>query len=223
MTFRSSASKSTERNGGTIASPRCSRRQKRRAFTLLELLLVLALMVVIAAIAWPSIKGPFESQRLSRSAEQVRAEFGKLRVRSMRTGQIHVFRFQPGQAGFAWEPWTNSVEDVNSSNIAGNGFGATAPAVLPASSHEDQLPEGIQFHAAEVTLDARASQLLGPGGEAAADAEWSDPIFFYPDGTTSNTHLVLNNTRGQAVIVTLRGLTGLTLASEMTTVDQLSK
>ncbi len=186
-------------------------------------MLVLALMVVIAAIAWPAIKGPFESQRLRKSAEQLRAEFGKTRVRAMRSGTIQTFRFQVGAGNFASETWTASVEDVNSANTS--GFGAIPGSAAAPTSREDVLPEGVVFHAAEVTLDARASKVSGGGGAGggAAAGAWSDPIFFYPDGTASNTHVVLANGRGQAIIVTLRGLTGLTMSGELTSLEQLSK
>ena len=214
------SSESPRRDTRRGLRPRCA---PRSAFTLLELLLVLALMVAIAAIVWPSLKGPFERQRLSQSAEQLRAELGKTRVRAMRTGTIQVFRFQPGQSGFKSEPWTLSVEDANSSNASIGFGGAPAPPTLEAA-RTDNLSEGVIFHLAEVTIDARAGQLLGPaGGDSAPGALWSDPIFFYPDGTTSNTHIVLSNQRGQAIVVTLRGLTGLTLPSEVTTIEQLSR
>ncbi|MFO0903634.1 MAG: prepilin-type N-terminal cleavage/methylation domain-containing protein [Pirellulales bacterium] len=195
----------------------------RRGFTLLELMLVLALMVVIAAIAWPSIKGTFASQRLRKAAEQLRAELGKTRVRAMRTGTIQTFRFQVGMGNFSSETWTASVEDVNASNAT--SFEAMPGSAASPTSRQDSLPEGVIFHAAEVTLDARAAKLQGGGGGAggAADGEWSDPIFCYPDGTTSNTHIVLSNSRGQAIVVTLRGLTGLTMSGDLTSLEQLSQ
>lgn len=186
-------------------------------------MLVLALMVIIAAIAWPSIKGPFESQRLRKAAEQLRAELGKTRVRAMRTGTIQTFRFQVGMGNFSSETWTASVEDVNASNAT--SAGAMPGSAASPTSRQDVLPEGVIFHAAEVTLDARAAKLQGGGGGqgGAAEGEWSDPIFCYPDGTTSNTHIVLANARGQAIVVTLRGLTGLTMSGDLTSLEQLSQ
>lgn len=224
MTSRSSGNRK-RRLAQTESGPARRWRKRRAAFTLLELLLVIALMVMIAAIAWPAIKGPFDTQRLAKSAEQLRAEFGKTRVRAMRTGVIQVFRFQPGQSGYGSETWTASVEDVASSQPAGGGFGAPPAAAAGPSSRTDSLPEGVVFHLAEVTVDARAANLLGPAGDGGSGpaAVWSDPIFFYPDGTTSNTHVVLTNARGQAIVVTLRGLTGLTLPGEITTLEQLSR
>ena len=228
MTSRSRVSNSltTDRRAVGAGDRRSHRRplaaRARRGFTLLELMLVLALMVVIAAIVWPSIKGPFESQRLRKAAEQLRAELGKTRVRAMRTGAIQTFRFQVGMGNFSSETWTASIEDVNASNAT--SFEPLPGSVAAPTMREDVLPEGVVFHAAEVTLDARAAKLQGGGGEGgAAEGQWSDPIFCYPDGTTSNTHIVLSNSRGQAIIVTLRGLTGLTMSGDLTSLEQLSR
>lgn len=208
-----------------LASSRRRSRVRRQAFTLMELLLVLALMVAIAAIAWPALRGSFDTQRLAKSADQLRAAFGKTRVRAMRTGAIQVFRFQPGRGGYGSETWTASAEEVVSAATAAGGVASGPPmptATAVPTSSTDTLPEGVVFHLAEVTVDARAASLLGSGGDGET-AEWSSPIFFYPDGTTSNTHVVLANERGQAIVVTLRGLTGLSLPSEITSIEQLAR
>jgi prepilin-type N-terminal cleavage/methylation domain-containing protein len=208
-----------------LASSRRRSRVRRQAFTLMELLLVLALMVAIAAIAWPALRGSFDTQRLSKSADQLRAAFGKTRVRAMRTGAIQVFRFQPGRGGYGSETWTASAEEVVSAATAAGGVASGPPmptATAAPTSSTDTLPEGVVFHLAEVTVDARAASLLGAGGDGET-AEWSSPIFFYPDGTTSNSHVVLANERGQAIVVTLRGLTGLSLPSEITSIEQLAR
>jgi prepilin-type N-terminal cleavage/methylation domain-containing protein len=211
-----------------LANSRRRSRVRRDAFTLMELLLVLALMVAIAAIAWPALRGSFDTQRLGKAGDQLRAAFGKTRVRAMRTGAIHVFRFQPGRAGYGSETWTASAEEVVSAVTAAGGVasGPTAPTMTaPPTSSTDTLPDGVVFHLAEVTVDARAANLLGAGGQGGdgETAEWSSPIFFYPDGTTSNTHVVLANERGQAIVVTLRGLTGLAVPSEITSLEQLAR
>ncbi len=211
-----------------LANSRRRSRVRRPAFTLMELLLVLALMVAIAAIAWPAIRGSFDTQRLGKAADQLRAAFGKTRVRAMRTGAIHVFRFQPGRGGYGSETWTASAEEVVSAATAAGGIASGPPiptATAPPTSSTDALPDGIVFHMAEVTVDARAANLLGAGGQGGdgETAEWSSPIFFYPDGTTSNTHVVLANERGQAIVVTLRGITGLSLPSDITSLEQLAR
>ena len=59
---------------------------------MLEITLVLALMVVMAAIAWPSMRTAFETRRLKTAAEQLRADFGAARVEAMTSGLIQALR-----------------------------------------------------------------------------------------------------------------------------------
>ena len=69
----------------------------RPAFTLVEVMLVLALLVVIGALIWPAVKGPFEGQRLRKAGDQVRAEWTRARTRAMKSGRTQVFQFQTGK------------------------------------------------------------------------------------------------------------------------------
>ena len=56
------------------------RRARRRGVTLVEVLLVLVVLTLIAAIAWPSLQRPFADQRLRDAADMVRAEWASARA-----------------------------------------------------------------------------------------------------------------------------------------------
>ncbi len=47
-----------------------------------------------------------------------------------------------------------------------------------------------------------------PVAEEEGGEGWSDPIFFYPDGTTSDARFIVASNRGCGVHVKLRGVTG---------------
>ena len=64
----------------------------RHALTLLEVMLTLSLLVILASITWPALDRPFASQRLRKSADMVRVEWAKARVRAMSTGETQAFR-----------------------------------------------------------------------------------------------------------------------------------
>ena len=72
-----------------------------------------------------------------------------------------------------------------------------------------QLPEGITVVSSE-TGDIRSAVVsVDSTGLNNQEADWSSPIFFYPDGTTSDAKVVLANPYDNRIVVRLRGLTGM--------------
>ena len=74
---------------------RCPHRQ---AFTLVEVMLTLCLMVIVAGLAWPVLIGGFANQRLRSAADQIRAEWVAARVEAMDSGRTYLFRYTPDSA-----------------------------------------------------------------------------------------------------------------------------
>jgi Tfp pilus assembly protein FimT len=84
------------------------------------------------------------------------------------------------------------------------------------------LPKDIVFVGSQTVVDTRAAAVtsdmaaagnpmmdsLNAGNLAQLGANWSEPIFFYPDGTTSSARLVLRNKEGRTIELVMRGLTG---------------
>ncbi|MDR2757534.1 MAG: prepilin-type N-terminal cleavage/methylation domain-containing protein [Planctomycetaceae bacterium] len=68
----------------------------RHAFTLIEILLVLMIMLILAGVGIPFLQGTLESQRLRSSAETLRGEWHDARLKAMEDGQILCFRCQLG-------------------------------------------------------------------------------------------------------------------------------
>nr|MBC8875895.1 hypothetical protein [Planctomycetota bacterium] len=62
----------------------------------MEMMLVLAVMVAVAGLAYPAIQGAMDDQRLRRAGDLVRAEWARARVTAMKTGRMHVFRYEVG-------------------------------------------------------------------------------------------------------------------------------
>ena len=71
------------------------------------------------------------------------------------------------------------------------------------------LEEDVIFASAEILNDMRAlsEQSLGDSMQAGATG-WSQPILFYPDGSTTTAHVVIQDVRGRRMAIQLRGLTG---------------
>jgi prepilin-type N-terminal cleavage/methylation domain-containing protein len=205
----------------SLLSPRHSA-SERSGMSLLELLLVLALLVVIAAIAAPSLERPMEAEKLRRCAQLVQAQWGKARVRAMQSGQTIVFQYQTDSGRYRVQPWYS--DDYL---LEGNQFvDATATAASGASMDEmlslagiGELPEGVKFQTSISLSETRSleieEELSKLSNSASADESWSAPVLFFPDGTTTTTETTLVNESGSYVIVRLRGLTGVSRSSNV--------
>lgn len=181
-------------------------RRRSAGLALVELLIVLALLAAVAAMAWPLLKRPFAGYRLRAATDTVRAQWIRTRVEAMRTGYTYAFRYVPGGDRFRIERH-GEHEDA----MAGKTDSGAASDDRGRHIEEQSLPEGVAFAVpgdANVPMDnARAEASL-------TEADWSDPILFHPDGTTSNAELSLRNDHGSTMNVCLHGLTGAVTVSE---------
>jgi type II secretory pathway pseudopilin PulG len=194
---------------------------------LLEILVVVAIMLIVAAVASPSLIRMMESQKLRKSAELLRSELARTRVVAMKTGRIQMFRYQYDQNGYVAFPWQTAADLVNATDSL------QLPGVLPPDPTKIQddvvyddtpknLPEGIRFVGGETVNDMRSLEIdLELQRDLAREMVWSPPILFYPDGSSSDARIVLANNRAQVVEVRLRGVTGLSQLSDLLRPEEL--
>jgi prepilin-type N-terminal cleavage/methylation domain-containing protein len=189
---------------GTTASA-----ARRQAFTLIEVLLTLGVLVILASFAWPVLGRLAESERLSKAADRVRARWVGARASAIESGLLIAFRYAPGGNRFRVE----CVQD-------GSSDGESKPACLTRLPLEQTLPDGVRF-AAEQGPEAGDEGFSEPAAEerTAADPGWSQPILFFPDGTCSNAQLELRNERDWSVQLSLRGMTGVASVSRPQSAD----
>lgn len=185
----------------------------RRGLTLFEILLVLALLVVIAGMMMPAISNSLSHARLSSGGEIVRAAWGKARLAAMQAGETYVFRYEEGGSRYQIAQLA-----VLSSEDAGD-----LNALPPLTEDDEEYAEAdmLRFTKSRLPTDiiflqgqvAAVPQMAGPA--IAAQGGWSQPITFYPDGTTSDAAVLVANADGETLRVTLRGLTGISRAGEI--------
>jgi type II secretory pathway pseudopilin PulG len=170
-----------------------------RAFTLVEVLLVLVLLVMIGAISVPVMTGSFEREKVMNAGDVVRSAWSKARLTAMETGQPHVFRCELKAGRFH----VVSMAEYIASGGAPPAGEATAEDE-PGSPVLDftRLPTGVVFASGEFAPTPQLSAMTGAG----ADPAWSEPIVFQPDGTCSDATLLLANENNYTVRVTLRGI-----------------
>ena len=193
--------------------------RKRAGFTLLELMLVLMIIAALAAAAWPALTGSLALARLRSAAEDVRTAWGKARVEAMRSGQIHIFQYEPNSRRYALEQW-ESDDAMLEASVADGAASDTAAGQPTTASAGKLLPEGVVFVGSSTEDDARAAALSA--STAAGDtfgAQWEPPILFYPDGTTSTARLTLAGEEDTRILLTLRGLTGIAQISDILAAD----
>ncbi|MDA8562897.1 GspH/FimT family pseudopilin [Mariniblastus sp.] len=169
-------------------------------FTLLELMLVMGILVAISAIALPTVTRSFSSQALVKAADRVRVSMGQARVRAIRTGQIHAVGYLPGRG---WIDVASLDQLPTIASKVGRRLQDQQRA-LTSNYDDDLLPGGVTFVAGQTYVDARATDT----SEQIGDGSALRTILFYPDGTSQDARLTLQNEDGRIIDVTLRGLTG---------------
>jgi prepilin-type N-terminal cleavage/methylation domain-containing protein len=221
----------------TTSFPQAASWQKARfraGMSLLELMLVLALLVIIGALALPAFRAPFANQKLRKSGELVRVEWAKARNRAMKTGQIQIFQYDADGSGYRVQPYLTEQDVLEANRQTSQQLGLdptfgvnqqpVTTRMQPESVDEKQLPEGVIFAGGTVASDSRLMQFeqeltnMQTGG-----AQSTVPILFYPDGTSSDTRLILMNEEPFFVVVTLRGLTGIARVSDLMTHDEIAQ
>ncbi|MCC6126814.1 MAG: prepilin-type N-terminal cleavage/methylation domain-containing protein [Pirellulales bacterium] len=206
----------------------------RRGLTLIEVMLVLALMVVIASFCWPALSRAFSSQRLKKAADIVCTQWSKARIKAMSENCIVLFYYEMDGGRFR----IRQLSDMDSlafspdaaaadSNAALGAVASGSPAAESAGGSSDiinysspdgvqSLPKGIVFRAGQIENDSRASTAdVGQVSNLSSDVLWSAPIFFYPDGTSSSVRLQICNDRNLGLELALRGMTGVARVSDI--------
>ena len=221
-----------------VIEPAEWRQDRRGAFTLIEVLLTLALLVIIAGLTWGSLQRPFARQRLHSAVNAVRSQWCEARVDAMKSGHTYAFRYLVHGDRYHLAP----QDDTSATDSSSAG---QAPAAAPSaaggqsSSDEDtlgddplpppvdkRLPQGVRFLPGGGGSEARqsslgASQANDSATETADNGDgWSDPIYFYADGTTSDARLMLATDGHAAMQLLLRGITGSVTVDDTTAMTQ---
>ena len=183
----------------------------RSAFTLIELLLVISIVVIVAALAIPAVHRTIDSQSLTKSGDRLRVAMGKARVSAIRKGEVHALFYVAGGGWF----------DVGAMSKFQEMQTRSAQRIRYLQQHpsnyiqDDALPRGIRFAAGEVGHDSRSAEAM----QTANASDEMKMVLFYPDGTAQDARIVLQNEYGELVAVELRGLTGLAKSLMLETVD----
>jgi prepilin-type N-terminal cleavage/methylation domain-containing protein len=192
-----------------------------RGFTLVETLIVLAVLALLSSLSWPAVRGMLGKGELREAAKQVRVALVKARLGAIESGVAQSFRYLPGTERFEVVSLPTSLDEEK----------RPSPSRFRQRLSEDEpiqgfLPQGVIFEENDPRVAAQASPRPlaaverqvsplpsageGPGVRGRDDANWSTPIVFFPNGRSSNARIRLAGPRGLSVEVTLRGTNGAT-------------
>ena len=186
-----------------VNSARKPARFKRSGLTLIEILLVMAILVVVTAIMVPAIQRTFSVQALQKGADRVRVAMGQARVRAIRNGEEYAVFFNPDGSWFDVGPFSQFREQAAKAQRREN----LADQRLQSDFEDDLLPRGIRFASGAVSSDSRSLETISENGASAQGGTQS--ILFYPDGTSQDARVLLRNEKGNFCEIQLRGLTGI--------------
>ena len=131
-------------------------RVRRHGFTLLELMIALAIAGVLAAMATPSFAELLARQRLQAVAHQLQADIALARQEASRRGQTVYLSFRTG-ARWCYALSAGGARDCT----AGAGDSATIKVV-----HGPEFPGVTLAEASAIALDARQGAALNGSGQA---------------------------------------------------------
>ena len=196
----------------------------RAGFTMIEMLLVLGVIAVIIAVAWPNVIRLTGQPRLLESSDKVRSLASSARIHAIESGLVYQFRYEPGGRRFVVIPFEREFESV-SPDAQGTGASSSLGRFSKASG---LLPEGVSFAAPKLPGTSSGTASASGGQKLSADlfsgladaakleqASWSGPILFQPDGTGTDIAFELVDRRNQRVTVTVRGVTGAVTVSRI--------
>ncbi len=177
---------------------------RRSAYTLLEVVLVAAILVIVAEMAVPSLDGMYGYYKLNAAVDSVQAAWALGRAHAIEEGVPYRFSVVPGQGNFRLAPDTGDYWSGSTPPVADPD---NPPAVV-----EDALAQGVTFAMGGNGQAAEASpndQTSLPVGQVDAGS-WSTVAVFLPDGTASNDVEILFQVKGaMPTRMFLRALTGI--------------
>ena len=184
-----------------------------RAYTLLELIIVLTILASLSAIAWPRVGLALRRSQQREAALQLKSEFSEARERAIREGAVWVFRYCPGTSQYLFHRLQNHTRPTMPASVE-----QTLLSDIELTEPPRQLPNELVFR--PPTASARQGSAAVPWKVAEVGepttSNWVFGAEFLPDGRATETvvELLQRDTR-RSIQLRLRGLTGgVTISSE---------
>jgi len=178
------------------------RAQAARGFTLIEIMLVCALMAIICATAVPNIYQLTKKEGLRRAVSDLKDVCANARAQSIFSGREVSVVFYPPERRFGISGGAPAPVDP------ATGEAKPAPETMPGTGTTGIIPEDVTLELLEVNLD----NAFASGGEWTYN--WVR-VRFYPNGTSDEMTIVFRSEKGELRKITLEPTTGLLIQGKM--------
>jgi len=190
--------------------------RRAKGFTLFEVLLVLIIIVIMGSLVAPLLQNSVASFRLRSSTDTVIAAWSEIRARAIETGHVYQFRFVEDEDKYRVERWyTENRKSESQQDDEQETSDELRQDEEDNWHYERKLTEGTKFDGGDQAIIDEEGETKVESLDSEGNDDWSTPILFFPDGTTSNVNIVLKNDNGQFQRITLRSLTGVARASQL--------
>jgi prepilin-type N-terminal cleavage/methylation domain-containing protein len=179
-------------------------RKRRRGFTLLEVILVMAVIVMVVTLSIPSYNAAQGYFKMTAAVDAMRAACAQARAHAIEEGRPYRVAIVPDTGNYRVAPdlpdfWTGSAPSFDPDN--------------PSLVLEQSLPKGVRFSMQGSTSPANLPDDGGPENDPSqvAPGSWSSVITFNPDGSARDDVEILFQVKGaMPTKIMVRGLTGTT-------------
>ena len=187
-------------------------------FTMMELLLVMAIIAVLSAISMPALKGFASTRRLKASAQTVRnlLVFARDMAITERTGHLVVLDLDRGQCWLASSETFNPQEPLASVLTEGTTLRQNTTAAetvqqgLTRTGGILGVPQALEQ---QVTLEAVITNHNGQTAHANSGVEY---VYFSPTASSEDTQIYLRNRQNRVMSVTVEAASGRVSVRQLT-------
>ena len=175
-----------------------TRPARRPGYTLMEMLVVVAVLLIIGGVVLPTLSGLTGDTKVKGAADAVKARLMEARLNAMEQGRPYVFSISPDGLKMRVAP-----DDAIEGEIGTDG------QPLPTLVVNETLPS-------EITLKlGQTNNGTTPGTTADGNTR---VVTFQPDGTCAEdlATLYVQEGGGTGMVVTVRGLSGAVFLSKPT-------
>jgi type II secretory pathway pseudopilin PulG len=175
---------------------------RRLGLTLMEMVIVVALIVAIAALTIPSLQDMYGNYVQESAADAVRAAWADAKSHALDEGRPYRFAIVAGMGNYRIAPDSGDFWASHEMPAAVEG-----PSALVK---QDALPRGIRFADPDsAAFGADESNDTALPADSVSSDQWVPVVTFLPDGTADrNVEIVFQSRVASPLLLKLRAVTG---------------